>query len=134
MAGLAVIPVDQVDRAVRTGLEVDASEPGVVSEQEIVAVLADEPRSLGNEHVGVETVSMDVGHEDPTAPLARESVRLVDHRAAVSMSAPDRGGPTVARVRCGAEVVPVVGDRLDVVVDVRVEVVARLPLVAAPLE
>ena len=43
-------------------------------------------------------------------------------------------GAVVAAVRVGADVVAVVGDRLDVVVGVRVEVRARLPLVAAALD
>ncbi len=46
------------------------------------------------------------------------------------MAAAGRVGAVVAAVRIGADEVPVLGDRLDVVVGVRVEVLAGLPLVA----
>ena len=57
----------------------------------------------------------------------------IDHRARVGMAAAGRVGAAVAAVRVGAQVVPVVGDGLDVVVRVRIEMLARLALVAAAL-
>ncbi len=50
------------------------------------------------------------------------------------MAAAGLGGTAVARVRVGAEPVSVVGDRLDVVVGVGVEVRPGLPLVAGALD
>ena len=40
----------------------------------------------------------------------------------------------VAAVRVGTQVMPVVGDGLDVVVGIGIEMLARLPLVPAPLD
>ena len=56
---------------------------------------------------------VDVGHEDPAVLRARKGVGLIDARAAVRRA------------------VPVIGDRLDVAVDVRIEVLAALALVDA---
>ncbi len=50
------------------------------------------------------------------------------------MAAAGGVGPAVAAVGVGAEVMPMVGDRLDVVIGIGIEVLARLPLVAAPLD
>ena len=60
---------------------------------------------------------------------------LVDHRAGVGVAAARRRSDRpLPRVRVGADVVAVVGDRLDVVVGVRVEVRPGLPLVPAALD
>ena len=65
---------------------------------------------------------MDVVHEDLIAIFFRPGAAQVNHRAGVRMAAARLIGPLVARVRRAAQVVQVVGDRLDVVVRVRVEV------------
>ena len=57
--------------------------------------------------------------------LVRPGAALVDHRAGVGVAAAGRVGPAVAAVWVGAEVMPVVGDGLDVVVGVGIEVLAR---------
>ena len=66
--------------------------------------------------------------------LGRPGTAQVDHRPGVRVAAAGGVGAAVAAVRVGAEVVPVVGDRLDVVVGVGIEMLARLPLVPAPLD
>ena len=59
----------------------------------------------------------------------------VDHRAGVGVAAAGRIRSAVAGVRpLVADLVHVVGDRLDVVVGVRVEVLAGLPLVSRALD
>ena len=68
------------------------------------------------------------------AILLRPGAALVDHQAAVGVAAAGAVGAAVAAVRVRAVPVQVVGDGLDVVVGVRVEVRARLPLIAAALD
>ena len=57
----------------------------------------------------------------------------VDHGAGMGVAAAGRVGAVVARVRRRADPMPMLGDRLDVVVGVGVEVLAGLTLVAAAL-
>ena len=80
---------------------------------EVVAVARGEARSLSLEHVGQHGVLVDVGHEDPSLLRGRKGIGLVDARPAVRRS------------------VAMVGDRLDVAVDVRVEVLASLTVIDA---
>ena len=78
---------------------------------------------------------MDVAHEELAAVLLRPGAAEVD-------ISPQWAWPPPAASDCGCcrraawspSVVAVVGDRLDVVVGVRVEVLAGLPLVAAALD
>ena len=57
----------------------------------------------------------------------------IDHRAGVGVAAAGGVGAVVAGVRRVADPMPMDGDGLDVVVGVGIEVLARLPLVAAAL-
>ena len=92
------------------------------------------PEPLGVEDVAVDPGPVDVVHEERAAVLGRPGAAQVDHRPGVGVAAAGRVGPAVAAVRVGAQVVAVIGDRLDVVIGVGIEVLARLPLVAAPLD
>ena len=71
------------------------------------------PEPLGLEDVGEHGVLMDVGHENAVAIFPRKFVGEVDARAAVRRA------------------VAVVGDGLDVVVNVGVDVLAALPVIDA---
>ena len=79
---------------------------------------------------------VDVVHEDRAAILGRPGVAAeIDHRAGMRVPAARRIRPAVAGVRpLVADPVHVVRDRLDVVEDVRIDVSARLPLVARARE
>ena len=69
--------------------------------------------------------------EDGTAVFFGPGYALIDHAAGVGVAAAERVGlEAVADVPLVAGVVPVVGDGFDVVIGVRVEVQAALPLVA----
>ena len=92
------------------------------------------PEPLRLEDVAVEPGAVDVVHEQRAAVLGRPGAAQVDHRAGVGVAAAGGVGAAVAAVRVGAQVMPVVGDGLDVVVGVGIEVLARLPLVAAALD
>ena len=94
----------------------------------------DVARAITGEDVRVDPVAVDVVHEDRVPVLIRERVSEVDHRAAVGVPTADRVRDPVARVGARPEVVEVVRDRLDVVVDVRVEVLAALPVVTRALD
>ena len=112
-ADVAVVPVEHVERAVGTDLEAEADPLRVVGDDEIVAVVRGESRSLAHEHIREDGVLVDVGHEDAAGLRRRKGVRLVDARAAVRRT------------------VPVVGDGLDVAVDVGIEVLAALAMIDA---
>src|SRR5690606_28317694 len=115
-ADVGIVPVDDVDRAFRADLHVEAEPLRVVRLQEIVAVLAHEARAATLEVVDDHVVLVDVAHEETAAVSLGEGVGEIEARAAV------RGG--VAMVR----------DRLQVVVHVRAEVRAALPLVSPALD
>ncbi len=112
-ADVGVVPVEHVEGAVRSDLDAEADPLGVVRHQEVVAVVRGEAGSLALEHVGQHGVLVDVGHEDPSVLRGGKGIGLVDACAAVRRT------------------VPMVGDGLDVAVDVRVEVLASLALVDA---
>ncbi len=77
---------------------------------------------------------MDVAHEDLAAVLRGPGAALVDHQAAVGVAAAGGVAAVVAAVRRGADVVDVVGDRLDVGIGVRIEVRPRLSQITAALD
>ena len=97
---------------------------------------ADVARALPLQPIGVGAAAVDVVHEDRVAVLRRPGVAAeVDHRAGVRVAAAGRRRSAVAGVRpLPSDPVHVIGDGLDVVVGVRVEVLARLPLVARALD
>src|SRR4051812_5971225 len=74
---------------------------------------------------------MNVVHEDSAAIFLWPGAALIDHAAGVSVPAAERVGlAAVVVVPLIARVMAVVGDRLDVVVGVRIEMLPRLPLIA----
>ena len=83
----------------------------------MVADVAASP--CGVEHVDVEPAAVDVVHEELVAVLLGPGAAEVDHRAAVGVAAAGRVGlRRLPSFRLVADVVAVVGDRLDVVVGV----------------
>ena len=134
VAGLLVVPVDQVHVAVRAVLQVDEPGPLVVRQQEVRAVAGDVAAALRLEHVHVDPLAVDVAHEELAVVLLRPRPAEVAHQPAVGVPAAGRVAAVVAAVRVRPDVVQVVGDRPDVGVRVRVEVLARLPQVAAALD
>ena len=136
VALVLVVPVDDVDVAVGAVPEVEHLAPRVVGLQEVGAVRGDVARALRLQPIDVDAAAVDVVHEDGVAILLGPGVAAeIDHRAGVGVAAAGRVGPAVAGVRSlVADPVQVIGDRLDVVVGVRVEVLARLPLVARALD
>src|SRR4051812_21745893 len=58
---------------------------------------------------------------------------LIDHRAGMSMSAARVARAPITTMRRCADVMPMVGNRLNVGVCIRIEMLARLPLVSGAL-
>ena len=110
-ADVAVVPVEHVDGAIRPDLEAESNPVRVVRHQDVLTVARSETGPLAREHVGQHGVLVDVGHEHPALLRRRKRVRLVDARAAVRRA------------------MAMVGDGLNVAVDVRVEVLAALAMV-----
>ena len=131
VADLLVVPVEQVDVAVRPALEGHGDRPAVVGQQEVGVAVGLVATALGADHVDVEAVAVQVTHEEFAVVLLGPGAALVAHQAAVGVAAAGRVAAVVAGVGRGPDVVSVQGDRLDVGVGVRVEVAAGLPVVAA---
>ncbi len=85
----------------------------VVRHQEVVAMMRGEPGSLAFEDVREHGMLMDVGHEDAALLRSRKRIRLIDAGAAVRRA------------------MTMIGDGLDVAVDIRIEVLSALALVDA---
>src|SRR5262245_50991974 len=135
MALVLVVPVNDVHRSIGTIPEIQHLAPRVVGFQEVGTVGGRIPgtRALQPIHVGAGAVN--VVHEDRVAVFLRPVVPSeIDHRAGVRVTAASRIGSAVARVRTlVADPVHVVSNGLDVVVDVRVDVLARLAFVSPAL-
>ena len=136
VALVLVVPVDHVHRAVGAVLEVQHLAPGIVGEQEVRAVRRRVTRSRSLQAIHVRPEAVDVVHEDRAAILRRPAVAPeIDHRAGVGVAASGRARAAVGGMRpLLAHPVAVIGDGLDVVVGVRIEVLVRLPLVPSALD
>src|SRR5439155_2020242 len=92
--------------------------------------MGDEAAAARLQQIDVDPVPMNIVHEDGAAVFFGPAPALIDHAAGVGVAAAERVGlQAVAVVPLVAGIVAVVGDRLDVVVGVGVEVRAGLPLV-----
>ena len=141
MAGVAIVPVDQIDAAVWTILQVEASEPLVVRKKEILAMLADVARTVRDQDLIIDAVAMNVAHEELISILMRPIVAEINHCSRMSVSA-TKVGNIVRQIGLIAppgvianisSVMRMVGDRFDVVVQMRVEMPSALPLVSCTL-
>ena len=91
--------------------------------------------------INIDPIPMNVVHENPVAVLTGPIVTEVNHRPAMGVTTPClqcvvgslRLVAPPGVVSNVADVMGVVGDRFNVVVDIRVEVPAALPLVSRAL-
>ena len=135
VALVRVVPVDHPDLSIGTGHQVDHLRPLVAGQQKIgIAV----PRIAGafrDQLIDVDAVAVDVVHEEFAVVLLGPGSALVDHRPGMGMAAAEVvAGFAVVVIPLVAGVVPVPGDRLDVVISMRVEVRSRLPLEPTALD
>ena len=112
-ADVSVMPVEDVESAIGPDLEAEPNPLRVVGQQEIVAVPRGEAGSRALEDVREHAMFVNVRHEDAADLRLRKRVRHVHPRAAVGRA------------------MPVIGDRLNVAVDVRIEVLPPLAVIDA---
>ena len=135
MADLDVGPIAHVEGAIRTHALRNRDEGGVVAAQEVVAMVAGETAARGDDLVGDEAVAMEVAEDEQAVVGCREIIAVIDRQARVRVAAAHGVGRlgNLQRVRFmdpAARVMSVVGDRLDVVVGVGIEMLTSLTLVA----
>ena len=109
------MPIEDVNAALRSNLDAESDPGQVVRRHKIVAMFANETRSLGYEHIGQDGVFVDVAHEQAIAILGGKCVGQIDTSA-----------PMCGQMR-------VVPNRLDVVVNIGVHVRTALLVIDAPL-
>src|SRR5262245_29330739 len=127
-----VAPVADVHRAVRPLRHADAAEPRIVAQHEIRTALADVAVALALDAVDVQTVAVQIAHEDAIAIFLREIVTLIDHAAGMGVAAAGVGVLALAAARIGpvaARPVQMLRGRVDQLVGVTIIVEAVHPLV-----
>ena len=134
VALIFVVPIDHVNLAIGPGLQAHDLRPGVVGQQKIGGVPADEAGTGGFEDVAVQACPVNVVHEDRAAVFLGPDVAIVNQGPGVRVAASHFVGSAVAGVRRRAEIMTVVGDCLDVVINVRIEVLAGLTFVSPSLD
>ena len=135
MADLDVGPIAQVEGAIRTHALRHRNERGVIAAEEVVAVMADETAAGGLDLVRDKTMAVEITKDEHPAIGFGEIIAVIDGQTRVGVTAADDIGAfwDLERIRAmdpAARVVRMVGNRLDVVVGERIEVLARLTLVA----
>src|SRR5207253_11472759 len=75
-------PVGDEDAAVGAVVQGDAAEPGVISKEEIAAVVGDVAGATAFEDVLVDAVAVDIAHKNVVAVGVRPVVAEVNHAAA----------------------------------------------------
>ncbi len=76
---------------------------------------------------------MNIVHEQFVPIFLWPFIAEIDHGTCVSMPTASRIGATVAAMRIGTHIVPVIGDGLDIVVGIGIKVLASLAFIAATL-
>src|SRR5262249_11884147 len=99
-----------------------------------LAVRRDVAGAFRFEDIHVDAPAVDVAHEELAAIFGRPGAAEVTHQAAMGVSAAGAVGFVVARPRVGPLPMQMIGDGLDVVIGVRIEVGAGLAMIAAPLD
>ena len=105
----------------------------VVAEQEVRIAVADVAAAVRFHDIDVDAVPVNVAHKQFAVILFRPRSTLITQQPTVRVTATETTADRVPRPLVRALPVPVRGNRFDVVVGVRVEVLPRLALVAATL-
>ena|ERR1043165_957999 len=82
-----VVPIDHVNCAVGTGLEIDDLGPAIVKINEVMAVVADKAGALALRDIHVDASAMDVVHEKFAAILLWPIIFLINQHASMGMAA-----------------------------------------------
>ena len=108
-----VMPIEHISRAIGSDLHAETYPRIVIGEERFIAMMTDEARAAGLEDVCDHIMLVDVRHEDAVAVFFRELIREVDARTAM------RGAMAM------------IGDGLDIIEDVRIDVAAALTVIDA---
>src|SRR5690606_20557185 len=134
MALVLVVPIVHKYRPAGRNPEVDPLRPEIIGIDEIftVARRITGPGALGNIHVHPETVY--VVHENSIPVEAPMLIAQVEHRTGMGVSAPGSCRPEVSGMRAlVAQPMYVIGDGLDIVVSIGVEMLPTLAVVSCAL-
>src|SRR5690606_443059 len=129
-----IVPVVYKYRPAGGNPEIDPLRPEIIGIDKIFAVTRRiaRPGTLGDVHVDPEAV--DVVHKNRIPIDAPMLIAQVEHRSGMGMPATGGGRPEVAGMRpLVAQPVHVIGDGLDIVVGIGIEVFAALPMVPRSL-
>src|SRR4051812_41471269 len=96
-------------------------------------MMADEAGAFALENVLIHALAVDVVHKDRVTILVRPGAAQIDHGAAMGVAAAGVVRAAVALMRRVADVMAVVGDRLNVGICVWIHMLAGLPLVSSTL-
>ena len=110
-ADVGIVPVEGIERTIRTELHAEADPLGVVGVEQIGSVTGDEARALGCQDIAEHRVLVDVAHEELAMMLGGEGIGEIDARPAMGRA------------------VGVIDDGADVLVDIRVEMPTALTVV-----
>src|SRR5262245_28402359 len=101
-----VAPIADVDAAVGAVVDCDATEPGIVRKQKILAVMGDVARAFAFEQIVVDAIAVQIAGEQAAAILLGPVVAKVNHAPDMGVAAAGVGvgafaaarfGPTAAR-------------------------------------
>ena len=132
MALVNVVPIDHVERPIRSLPDVDDLARAIVEIDEVVAVGADESAAFPLGNIGIDALAVDIPHKDLSRPVPERP--LNDRQSCVGVTTASRVAHVISLVRIGADIMAMVRDGLDVVVGVRVEMLSRLSLVTRSLD
>ena len=135
VALILVIPINQINRAVRAFLQIHNLRPAIIEADGVRGMMADKARAAAFQHIHVQARAVDVIHQNFSTELGGPVVALINHQARVSVAAAElRAAGDVRLIPLIARVVQMVGDGFDVVVGVRIEMRTRLSLVTSALD
>ncbi len=102
MAGLHVVPVNHPGIAIRTIPQVENLRCAVAGQQKVGAMTSDVSRSLRSEEIHVQSLAMNIVHEELVAITRRPGIGEVDHGTGMGVAAARLVGLVVASMRGGA--------------------------------
>ncbi len=82
-----VVPVGDIDGAIRPSQAVDGPKPRIVAREEFATLLASESRFLPSERMPVEIVGQGIGGDIGAAKRGRQAVAFVDDAATSNVTA-----------------------------------------------
>src|SRR5579875_284261 len=107
----SVVPIAEEDTAVGTIHQCQATEPGVVGQEKILAMMSDVAGAVPFQHVLIDAVTVQVTHENMMTILVGPIVAEVDHGAGMGVAAAGNIVYALAATRTG----PVAAAPMDMI-------------------